>query len=90
MHAPACPPVRVQVRWVKADGFAWDLVKALASRYCLPPLLVSDLLSIERGSVIEDFVDGVRWGPGFRVSGVRPVQPLRPPACLPAEVLIDW
>mgnify|MGYP001807070533 CR=1 FL=1 len=42
----------------QAEGFAWDLVKALAGRYNLPPLLVSDLLGVENTEVLENFGAG--------------------------------
>ncbi|PNH11694.1 hypothetical protein TSOC_001460 [Tetrabaena socialis] len=53
---------RVEVQVVdycltKAEGFSWDLVKALASRFSLPPLLLSDLLAVEN---TENFLPGSR------------------------------
>eukprot|EP00198_Chlamydomonas_reinhardtii_P004082 XP_001693418.1 magnesium and cobalt transport protein [Chlamydomonas reinhardtii] len=58
MPRPVLSLLEPQIRWVKAEGFAWDLVKALAGRYNLPPLLVSDLLGVENTEVLENFGAG--------------------------------
>jgi hypothetical protein len=29
------------------EGFSWDVVRVLATRFSLPPLLLSDLLAVE-------------------------------------------
>ncbi|KAG2443961.1 hypothetical protein HXX76_002300 [Chlamydomonas incerta] len=55
MPRPVLSLLEPQIRWVKAEGFAWDLVKTLAGRYNLPPLLVSDLLGVENTEVLENF-----------------------------------
>ncbi|KAG2439840.1 hypothetical protein HYH02_010472 [Chlamydomonas schloesseri] len=64
MPRPVLSLLEPQIRWVKVEGFAWDLVKALAGRYNLPPLLVSDLLGVENTEVLENFGAGGGGGGG--------------------------
>ncbi|KAG2443964.1 hypothetical protein HXX76_002303 [Chlamydomonas incerta] len=64
MPRPVLSLLEPQIRWVKAEGFAWDLVKALAGRYNLPPLLVSDLLGVENTEVLENFGSSGGGGAG--------------------------